>query len=469
MPQGDPFVAIRKLVGGPHDWRLRFPQRPNPPQPGLSWIGPIVLITSTLIGWFAFKDAVGDEDSVAFALFIGSVSIILMAWSNMLSTRIRVLEPFFGGLDRMYRWHRWFGAMSVAAMWYHIQTIDDVRGIRGASKSVADAAEDLAGTAETLLYILVIVSLIRWVPYRWWKWSHKLMIIPFVFSSWHFHTATKPYANTDAWGRWFQALMLLGIFAWVYRVIWGDILHRGRRYVISAIHRQGVTTTLEMTPRGRPVRHHVGQFVFVKMGVRGVTEPHPFTISSHPDESALRVHIKELGDWSASIHQRISVGDAVRIEGPYGRLPLFPRRSTTVVWIAGGVGVTPFLSAVRDVRTAEDVPHLFYAVRSRKDAAGLEELETAHNEGHIRLHLYISQEDSRLCADDLRKEFGGDGLRGAHVVLCGPNSLVRSMTKVVRSLGARVVHVEAFDIRTGVSPDLSVEIDNFVRSVTRRR
>lgn len=469
MRKGDLLTVVRKLIGRPTDWRLRFPHHPNPPHPGISWIGPIVLLGSTLIGWLAFKDAVGDEDSVAFALFIGSVSIILMSWSNVLATRAGVLEPLFGGLDRIYRWHRWCGALSVAAMWYHIQTIDDVKGIRGASKSVANTAQDLAGTAEIFLYILVIISLIRWVPYRWWKLSHKLMIIPFVLASWHFYTATKPFANSDVWGRWFQILTLLGIFAWMYRVIWGDILHRGHKYVISAIHRQGVTTTLEMAPRGRPLRHRVGQFVFIKIGVRGVREPHPFTISSHPDESVLRVHIKELGDWSALFPERISIGDAVRVEGPFGRLPLFPRQPTTVVWIVGGVGITPFLSAVTDDRTAINSPHLFYAVRSRPDATGLEELERAHNEGRIRLHLFVSQEDSRLCADDVRAEFGAQGLRGAHVVMCGPDSLVRTMTKCVRSLGTRRIYVEDFDIRSGIGPDLSVEIDALTRSVTRWR
>ena len=463
------MAILRALWGDRSDWRLRFPLRPNAPRLRLSWVGPIVLIGTTLFGWLAFKDAIGDEDNVAFALFIGSVSIILMAWSNVLATRWRALESFFGGLDRMYRWHRWFGALSVAAMWFHIQTIDDVKGIRGASKSVADSAEDLAGTAETLLYILVIISLIRWVPYRWWKWTHKLMIVPFVFASWHFHTATKPYANNDAWGRWFQALMLLGIFAWVYRVVWGDIFSRGRRHVISAINRNDLTTCVEMTPYGRPLRHRTGQFVFIKMAGRKVMEPHPFTISSHPDDPVLRVHIKELGDWSASFHQHVSIGDIVRIEGPYGRLPLFPRSPTTTVWIAGGVGITPFLGAVKDAQAVENVPHLFYAVRSRIDAPGLDELERAHNEGRIKLHLYVSQEDSRLCADDLQREFGLHGFHSAHVVMCGPDKLVRSMTKAARSMGAKHVHVEAFDIRSGVGPDLSVEIEQLVHSARKRR
>lgn len=451
-----PFSSFAKaLLGKRNDWRLRLPRRPNRPQVGISWIGPLVTIGATLVGWFAFKDAIGDEDNVALALFIGSVSIILMALSNVLSTRLRFLERFFGGLDRMYRWHRWFGALSVAAMWYHIQIVDDVKGIRGASKSVADAAEELAGTGETLLYILVGISLIRWLPYRWWKLTHKLMILPFVFASWHFHTSTKPYANSDAWGRWFQALMLLGIAAWVYRVVWADIVHRGRKYTVSKIQRSGEITTLEMTPVGRPLKYHVGQFVFVKLGKSGVREPHPFTIASHPSEPVVRVHIKNLGDWSDELSQRVRTGDTVRLEGPFGELQVLPHRTKKVVWIAGGVGITPFLGAVRDDRTGSFTPHLFYAIRTRDDTAELEMLEGAHRQGHIVLHLYVSQEDSRLCADDLRSEFGVNGLKGAHVVMCGPDSLIQAMTKVARAMGAHRVHVEAFDIRTGVGPELS--------------
>jgi len=94
-------------------------------------------IFSLCIGWFAFTNAVGDGNT-SFALFIGSVSILMMAWSNLLSTRASSLEKVFGGLDHVYRWHRWFGALSVGAMWLHMEIVDDVKGIRGASKDIAD-------------------------------------------------------------------------------------------------------------------------------------------------------------------------------------------------------------------------------------------------------------------------------------------------------------------------------------------
>lgn len=119
----------------------------------------------------------------------------------------------------MYAWHRWFGALSVGAMWLHMEVVDDVKGIRCASRAIADAAEDLAETGSTLVHIMVGFSLIRWVPTRWWRWTHKLLVLPYAFACWRFNTATKPYVNSSFWGRWFAVFMLTGLIAWLYRVV----------------------------------------------------------------------------------------------------------------------------------------------------------------------------------------------------------------------------------------------------------
>ncbi|MTA28835.1 MAG: hypothetical protein F2562_08280, partial [Actinobacteria bacterium] len=136
------------LLGSPADWRLAKPRIPHSPRVDSTLVGPLIAIVTILVGWFAFTDTVGDGNA-SFALFIGSVSILMMAWSNLLSTRARPVERLFGGVDRMYAWHRWFGALSVGAMWLHMEMVDDVKGIRGASRDIADAAEDLAETGST--------------------------------------------------------------------------------------------------------------------------------------------------------------------------------------------------------------------------------------------------------------------------------------------------------------------------------
>ena len=418
-----------------------------------------------LVGWLAFKDARGDESNVGFALFIGSVSILLMAWSNILATRVSVLEGLFGGLDRMYRWHRWFGALAIGAMWLHTQTIDDVKGIRGASRDIANTAEDLAGTAQNLLYALVGISVLRWVPTRWWRLTHKLLVIPYAFACWHFYTATKPYANDSGWGRWYLAFMIAGLGAWTHRVIWRDVIRRGREHRVRTVERSAHTVTIELEPLGRQLHHDPGQFAFLKFASKGLAEPHPFTIASSPDEPFLRFMIRDLGDWTSRFCNEVRPGMRVIVEGPYGRLHPLPSDPTgATVWIAGGVGITPFFgAAISNEPTGGVVPHLFYCVKSRSDAPGLAELEAADREGRIVLHLHASEDGHRMQSHDLVRVFGPGGLRGAHVVMCGPTSLVKTMRRAAGELGARQIHVEGFDIRTGFGPDMSRDIDALLR------
>ena len=214
------------LLGSPGDWHLRVPVIGRP-RPTMAWVGPLALVASLALSWFAFADATGDGN-VALGLWLGAVSILLMAWSFVLALRLRALESVFGGLDSMYRVHRWAGALAIAFMYLHTSIEPDIKGgIRGASKDVADSAEGLAGTGQTMLYILVGLSIVRIMPYRWWRWTHKLLGIPFAFASWHFFTAEKPYANGSAWGWWFGAFMVAGLGAYVARVFVRDTVANG--------------------------------------------------------------------------------------------------------------------------------------------------------------------------------------------------------------------------------------------------
>jgi predicted ferric reductase len=202
-----------------------------------------------------------------------------------------------------------------------------------------------------------------------------------------------------------------------------------------------------------------------------MSEPHPFTIASSPDEPVLRFFIKNLGDWSEALGHRISAGARVKIEGPYGALPVLPERSASeILWIAGGVGITPFLGAACS-RLPDDgpIPHLFYCVRTRQDAVALAELEQAAQEGRIVLHVHASAEGQRLRPDDIAAVAGPDALVNTHVVMCGPDGLVKSMRAAVRALGARDIHVEGFDIRTGIGPDLSRTIHKVITSKMHTR
>ena len=464
--------ALNFLLGRPGDWHLR---RPSLPRLRLSpsIIGPLMVLITSVLSWPAFAGAQGDgaitSGRVALGLWVGSVSVMLMAWSFVLAVRPKWLEPVFGGLDSMYRVHRWAGALAIPTMWLHSSIEPEIQGgILGAARGVADSAEDLAETGQTMLYLLVGLSIFRLIPYRWWRWSHKLLGIPFAFASWHFFTAEKTYANGSPWGWWFGAWMVIGLATWLLRVVGIDMLGRGRPYKVVAAEHVGSTTRIELAPTGKPIGQKLGQFAFMKLDAPGMREPHPFTIASSPDNPNLEFMIRHLGDWSNRLPEHDLVGSTVRIEGPYGELEPLPHDASPPVWIAGGVGCTPFLAAVDVERDpALPIPTMLYAVRSTENNLMLDRLQDAADAGRINLHLF-TPETGRMSPAALDTIFP-NGMTGHHVALCGPAGLVSDMADAAHARGARAIETEDFDIRQGFGPDRSAAIDEAVRSIADRK
>ncbi|MGI9657698.1 MAG: ferredoxin reductase family protein [Gaiellaceae bacterium] len=459
-------ALAERALGRPSDWGLRWPSL-RLPRPSRSWIGPALIAVSVLATWPAFTGAQGEDGSVAFGLFIGAVSIVLMAWSFVLAVRLRWLEPLFGGLDSMYRSHRWAGALAVVAMFLHTSVESEIEGgVLGASRSLANGAESLAGVGEFLLYALIGLSLIRWFPYRYWRLTHKFLGVPFAFASLHFFTAEKPYANGSGWGWYFGIWMLAGLGAYLTRVVGRDMALQGTRYRVRSVEHQGSTTALSLAPVGAKLKHHAAQFAVLKLQRRGLSEPHVFTIASSPESKELRFYIRSLGDWTEKIRRADLVGADVIVEGPYGEFqPAHPGRAPTY-WIAGGVGITPFLSATDGLPTmpGDARPTLVYCVRSREDATARAALEQAALEGRINLEWFESSAGRRFTHESFAALVNGADLRDAHVAVCGPLGLVGSVRDAAFALGAKHVETEAFDIRGGLGPDLSVPIEELVVS-----
>jgi predicted ferric reductase len=91
--------------------------------------------------------------------------------------------------------------------------------------------------------------------------------------------------------------------------------------------------------------HQAGQFAFVTFVKQEGS--HPFTIASASETSLSRVvfQIKALGDYTKALGTKLASGQSVMIEGPYGRFTLDHASSDSPqLWVAGGIGITPFLS-----------------------------------------------------------------------------------------------------------------------------
>ena len=201
----------------------------------------------------------------------------------------------------------------------------------------------------------------------------------------------------------------------------------------------------------------------LKVQHRGLSEPHVFTIASGPQEGVLRFFIRDLGDWTSRLVRTDLAGAEVVVEGPYGRFEPTHADAQKTVWVAGGVGITPFLSTIETLEPAVHRPTLFYAVRGENSAMAIDVLRSAADRAIIDLVICDSQQGRRFSGELVLERMGADGLAGAHVAVCGPNGLVASVRELGYRQGALRVEHEDFDLRQGFGPDLFVPLDRLAR------
>lgn len=103
-----------------------------------------------------------------------------------------------------------------------------------------------------------------------------------------------------------------------------------------------------------------------------------FSIASSPGEETLMVATRMRDTAFKRVLSTMALGTAVKIEGPSGSLTLHNNVKRAAVFLAGGIGITPFRSIVSRA-AKEKLPHrifLFYSNRRPEDAAFLDELQS---------------------------------------------------------------------------------------------
>lgn len=403
------------------------------------------LSLATPLIWFP-AIAQGRDAVALFSQYLGIWALIAMALAQIISTRLTPVEALFGGLDRAYVLHKWLGIGAMVAILLH-DTIDaEMRGL-GQETLLVEVAETAGELSLYGLLILVVITIATFIPYHLWRWTHRLMGAFFTAGAFHYLAILKPFDNGDPLGLYTGVFCILGILAFAYRLL-PSHLRPSRRYDVTAVTPTGNALAIDMRPNGRGIKAQPGQFAFFQFEGEA---PHPFTLSAPvaPDGS-LRISIAHLGDATHRLHHRLQAGAKVLVEGAYGRFNR-PRGAKRELWIAGGIGITPFLAwaAAKQDETPVD---LVYCVRSADNAAHLEELHTlAANAPNLTLHLHESASAGRLTTEALLDKTNADP-RDLHVAYCGPSALREALQKGLskRGLSQRRFHYELFEIRTGI-------------------
>ena len=244
------------------------------------------------------------------------------------------------------------------------------------------------------------------------------------------------------------------------------VLHPGIQYLKVAERRDlndlvSLFTLVPDTEMGtsRLAPFGAGSCISVRIRKNGCTYRRPYSICSSPKEAlpspgagpfsagAYRIAVKREhgGTVSEHIHSEWKPGTPVEASEPFGEMLYEPLRDAgDVVCIAGGIGITPFMSMIKAIlEGTEDFRlTLLYGVRTENDILFREELEAASEDTRISTVFVLSNSDAPgfehglVGADIIRKYAPQDG-RDYSVFACGPQAMYRHLEKEIRSLGIR--------------------------------
>ncbi|MCF8160763.1 MAG: ferric reductase-like transmembrane domain-containing protein [Polaromonas sp.] len=392
----------------------------------------------------------------------GLLSVAMMSLALFLSTRPVWLEVPLGGMDRIYRNHKWAGILAVgfAALHWLVEMSDDILkaligrqgrvaddGFTGLLDVLRDLAEDMGEWAFYALLAMLAITLWKKFPYRPWRFLHRAM--PVLYLMLAFHAALL--APTGYWTQPVGALLAVLLGAGVYGAVhalmgWIGKAREtpGEVMAVAQLAPDVTTVVCHLGPTWRG--HRPGQFAFVTFDDK--EGAHPFTIASADHgEHTVSFQIKALGDYTRGLAQHLQPGQRVRVEGPYGRFDLGRRgRRARQIWIAGGIGVTPFLAWLESLQATPDnapAAELHYCTRDQANDAFVPRLQTLCAAlPAVRLHIHDARQGAKLTAAALGV------LRDTEIWFCGPAGLADALRQGIAALGWRPrFHQEAFEMR----------------------
>jgi len=175
-------------------------------------------------------------------------------------------------------------------------------------------------------------------------------------------------------------------------------------------------------------------------------------VSMIPHDNLLRISVKELGDFTKEI-PNLKPGTPVLIDGPYG---IFTERASTndkVLFIAGGIGITPIRSLMEQLAIKGKNIIFLNSVKTEADLTFKKEMdELLVKYPNLKITHIVAEdpnwkgESGRIDKDKIAKLVPDAATR--EVFLCGPPPMMTALVIALKELGIKEddIHFEKFSL-----------------------
>jgi predicted ferric reductase len=342
-----------------------------------------------------------------------------------------------------------------------VQTFGQDRSI-AANKFMAIVLSEKYQTGVISLFLLavtVILSVYRarlTIRYEVWRGLHLLAgYLAFVLAV-HHTLSVGTYASEPALKYlWLAGLLIVGgglVFLYGIRPV---VILR-QVYEVSGRHNlSDDIVQLVLRPVKRKLGFVSGQFAWITVWPKLFPIfDHPFSFSSSPKDTHIEFLIRNAGDFTLTLRD-LKVGTRVGLDGPHGDF-VVPQYAESLVCVAGGIGISPILSILKDLSLSHDGRpiRLLYAGSEIKNLVALDEIRTIAKNLDFQMQIFSEERSNdptircgRPTPDDFRDLIAGLSLKNMALMICGPGRMTASVSDCFEEIGLKrsQIYYEKFD------------------------
>ncbi len=424
----------------------------------------ILLVNSIL--WVSTMKSAYLSNEVIISAVTGSSLLMGFMIVFLLSIRQPLIVRIFGGLENVYFWHRFLAILTTAMIFVH-GFLATARGLTNIPDIFLLGQANEAGEFARNLFIgLILFALIaKFMKYEHFRYIHRLLIIPYIYALYHgFFTSVIDLFTFRLVSIWMIATSIIGLSSSIYMIlIYQRTAFRFKGMIVekTLLNKDIYEIKVEFN---QPYDVLPGQFAFLKLYAKGFSkDPHPFSISKK-DKNYLYFSIKALGDFTDLVKQKLEIPAKITVTKPYGDMT-FNYPGNKQLWIAGGIGITPFLGYLRTQSKIDNDIHLVYSVKTLEDAVHLDLLRKLASENDtFNFSLHDTSKEGLLSIDNI--EIDSETI----LCMCGPRSMVLSLKKQMRLNHARnKIVYEAFSFTGTLVEDIIMILKRLFKKISTKK
>ncbi len=428
----------------------------------LPWLGlflGLALLPLALAAWRAPapRPLLTEAGAVAGLLGLG-----LMITQSLSSGRLASIAPEYGA-DNLAHFHRHIGGIAVVLVLCHpILLVAAEPAFVAYLDPRVNAIRALSLWSLLLALALIALSGFRretlGLSYEHWRLLHGVLAVVIIVLGTGHALMVDHYLDAP----WKKAALTVLAAAAVAVVVLSRLIRpwlaRRRPWRVTAVSEErGNAWTVRLEPEGHGgITFLPGQYAWFSFGDTPFTlQQHPFSLAGSADSEQLCITAGAVGDFTAALRD-MRPGTRAWVEGPYGSFVPDADVRTSLCLIAGGIGITPFMSMLRTfcARGWQRRVVLICANPTVDDITFADELQAMHSPGVVDV-VHVLEDppedwsgESGRVDGELVARYAKRQEEPVQYMTCGPGPLMDAVESALRRQGVdwRRIYSERFNI-----------------------